>query len=1225
MKILKLRFANLNSLQGEWEIDFTRPEYVSDGLFAITGPTGSGKSTILDAICLALYGQTPRLGRISRSSNEIMSRHAGDCFAEVTFSTLNGEFRCHWSQHRSRHRRGGELQAQKHEISDASSGTVIQSKVQETLLEVEARTGMDFERFTRSMLLAQGSFAAFLQADPDKRAPVLEQITGTELYTLISIRVHERRRNARELLDRLELESAGIRLLGEEEQAALEGERTAIREREGELNRVLEADRSALHWLQEIARLEEALQAIGRETEALGAEREAFRGDDERLQRARDAAMLEPLYATLSVNRNELQRLAGELDQKERLRPEAVVSLLDAETALQTEGEALAKAVEAVAAAKPVIAAVRQLDLRIGERLGEAELKQVELRGLEQEQKQLSAEQLKVAASAGMRREALQLLRARQEERRQDAALAGALPGIRQALDALRPASEREQGCRERHAATQQALEAAQETLRAVETEAAAAGEAFGEARQQLDQLRSVFTLELGTATLKTLRQELDRLKERKPLLEEIVDLYISGKKLALTIDETGAALQEHGRRRDEVVLRLGHAREILEHGEREAKLLEERARLAATVRSLEEERRRLADGVPCPLCGSTSHPWADGKQPEPDADVRMVAEARGAVQQAAAILRDIEILHVGLLRDIAQLQERIRELSVQREASGRQCLALLARAEVETSARQAEPVVIAKLAETTHALQTLAERIEKLESLEVRIRHEESGLMQRQESLHDIRRRVEQAGERVRLKQLDQTHLERVRETASSEREQRERSLRELLAPYALSTDEALDPELVTASLEGRSRNWLDGEARSISLEEELRESEAMMLTIDARLKVLGGDLEMKRSLAEAMMAGITVEKQERAKLFEEKEPDAEERRLEAQLEAARQRQTAAGVRCNASQQALAVLDTAIADLHRSVASRRTESGLHEQAMHEALAGKGFADEAAFLDARLDEASRAVIEAQAEALRQRTADVQLRRDDRQTRLRAELERRLTVESAEELELSVGERQGELRDLQGRVGAITNRLQEHEVAAQAHRAKQQVIDAQKNECRRWDMLHDLIGSADGKKFRNFAQGITFEIMIAHANRQLMRMTDRYLLLHDPAGPLELSVIDQWQAGEVRSTRNLSGGESFIVSLALALGLSQMSSRNVRVDSLFLDEGFGTLDEDVLETALKTLSSLQQSGKLIGIISHVPALRDRIATHIRVTPLTGGRSAIEGPGTRAVFS
>ena len=138
-------------------------------------------------------------------------------------------------------------------------------------------------------------------------------------------------------------------------------------------------------------------------------------------------------------------------------------------------------------------------------------------------------------------------------------------------------------------------------------------------------------------------------------------------------------------------------------------------------------------------------------------------------------------------------------------------------------------------------------------------------------------------------------------------------------------------------------------------------------------------------------------------------------------------------------------------------------------------------------------------------------------------------------------------------------------------------------------------------------------------MIGHANRQLQKMTDRYLLVRDPLQPLELNVVDNYQAGEQRSTRNLSGGESFIVSLALALGLSQMSSRNVRVDSLFLDEGFGTLDEEALDTALDTLSGLQQDGKLIGIISHVQALKERISTRIVVEPQTGGRSRISGPG------
>ncbi len=129
--------------------------------------------------------------------------------------------------------------------------------------------------------------------------------------------------------------------------------------------------------------------------------------------------------------------------------------------------------------------------------------------------------------------------------------------------------------------------------------------------------------------------------------------------------------------------------------------------------------------------------------------------------------------------------------------------------------------------------------------------------------------------------------------------------------------------------------------------------------------------------------------------------------------------------------------------------------------------------------------------------------------------------------------------------------------------------------------------------------------------MSHANRQLQKMTDRYLLIRDDEIPLELNVIDNYQAGEIRSTRNLSGGESFIVSLTLALGLSKMASRKVRVDSLFLDEGFGTLDEDSLEMALETLSSLHQNGRLIGVISHVPALKECISTQFEASPTSGG--------------
>ncbi|MCK4503819.1 MAG: AAA family ATPase, partial [Desulfuromonadales bacterium] len=219
MKICELKFKNLNSLYGEWCIDFTDPEYVSNGIFALTGPTGAGKSTILDAICLALYGATPRLGKITKSSNEIMSRQTGECYAEVTFESQEGRFRCHFGQHRSRKKANGELQAPHHEIAEGiEHGKVIEHQLRRVATVVEEKTGMDFERFTRSILLAQGGFDTFLKADVEQKSKILEQITGTEIYTEISRRVHERQRDEREKLNVLQATVSGINILDQQQE-----------------------------------------------------------------------------------------------------------------------------------------------------------------------------------------------------------------------------------------------------------------------------------------------------------------------------------------------------------------------------------------------------------------------------------------------------------------------------------------------------------------------------------------------------------------------------------------------------------------------------------------------------------------------------------------------------------------------------------------------------------------------------------------------------------------------------------------------------------------------------------------------------------------------------------------------------------------------------------------------------------------------------------------------
>jgi len=227
--------------------------------------------------------------------------------------------------------------------------------------------------------------------------------------------------------------------------------------------------------------------------------------------------------------------------------------------------------------------------------------------------------------------------------------------------------------------------------------------------------------------------------------------------------------------------------------------------------------------------------------------------------------------------------------------------------------------------------------------------------------------------------------------------------------------------------------------------------------------------------------------------------------------------------------------------------------------------------------------------------------------------------KKLSAESMDVLFTKREEEKKSLDELLKEIGALTQKLASNQQSKVRGAAIAVRIKKQSEIFDRWAALNSLIGSADGKKYRNFAQGLTLEIMVSFANQQLAKLSDRYLLARDKVEPLELNVIDNYQAGEIRSTKNLSGGESFIVSLALALGLSRMSSRNVRVDSLFLDEGFGTLDEDTLETALSTLAGLKQDGKMIGVISHVGAMKERINTRITVQPIREGRSQLSGPG------
>ena len=1130
MRIEHIRLHNLNSLVGTWEIDLTAPAYCDDNLYAITGPTGAGKTTILDAICLALYGRTPRLARINKSTNDIMSRHTGTCFAEATIAVHNRRYRCHWSQHRARRRADGELQNPKHEIADATSGQLLASSLKTTAATIEQLTGMDYSRFTRAMLLAQGEFAAYLQATPDERAPLLEQITGTAIYSQLSIRAHENYKAARDTLNTLQAETAGITLLTADETAALEAERDTARHEAATLATTQQQTAAALAWLADIARLRAEHSALRDQAAQLAAEAAAFAPERARLERANRAATLDAAYTHLNTLRQQQHDDEHNLATLIAALPGQQNALAAADTALASAQAALAAARQQHDANQPHWQNMRAYDQRLAD----------QQHTLREHEQRVATTQAALTNAAARHRTLQQQY---DDETRQltaitawldihaaDAALARDLDTITLRVQDL--AAQQKQND-ETVAHTRATLTRHQENERALTAAEAAC------------QKTAAHAASLAAAHDRTSKH--------------------------LTQHLAGRSLRDYRADKDRLAAQLAAAQNIAD---------------------LATRRAQLHDGEPCPLCGATEHPYTHGQTPQPDS-LRAQYDALNRYITEAETCETEEQNAASAARTAAQnatAAAHNRDLAAQNHANSRAN---------HDAARQQQKQSDDALAAVRA---TLARQLAPYTPTTATTPHDPAAILNTlRQRLHDWQTHTKKHTD------LQQQHAATSADLSGS---------RATLAACQSAHAQAVAQHNTALATWQHTQNERRAHYGTRDPDAEARA---------AQHTITRSEHDAQRAQTARQQAHDTLRDSE-TRLHDLRQRLAQNRAAISKAAAQFQKDSeAAGI----------IADTSAQNAGWALAQQTeaTPSDARTEKPPLPLAGEGGGEgisrsetqpspaETAYLAARLPAAARAQLAARAADLDRRQQDNHSRLHDRAARLDATLAQALTDED----ETTLRERQETARAQQQAhdqtIATINYRLAENHKAHAALRDKQAAITAQQAETRRWQALHDLIGSADGKKYRNFAQGLTFASVIAHANRQLARMNDRYLLTHDPARPLELDIIDNYQGGETRTTKNLSGGETFLVSLALALGLSHMAGENIRIDTLFLDEGFGTLDEETLESALDTLSALRADGKHIGVISHIAALTERIPTQIRITPEQGGRSRIDGPGCR----
>lgn len=1112
MKFQKLTIHNIASIE-DAVIDFEAEPLASSEVFLITGKTGAGKSTILDAICLALYADTPRLydtkmqGATLDADREVkiddprqlMRRNTTEAQVSLTFLGSNGiPYEATWAVARARKKLSGSVKTKSWTLTNLDMGLTLTKDV-EIRQEIRAAVGLDFNQFCRTTLLAQGEFTRFLNSKDDEKAEILEKITGVDIYSKIGAKVYELTNQKRQEWEEVQRVVDQMHTLTDEEVAERHRRLADLDARQQELKTVREKVCAKRDWLTTDKALAEE---VSRSVESLRTVTVVVEGDDFKSREMLVRQWRETVDARL---------WQGEMGQALRMQQEQqkVLEALGAEFALLLGGQ-LADEQDML----QIASEIHRLDSL------------------------LAAEQVKVPVYE------------------QAQAIVGLLAIISRGREAMAR-------CMEETLKEQQALKANWIP-------------AWKRARQEAEAAREAFTQQ--EALVKRLEEEVNALGLRRIRAEREAAIALlanikSAKERLLSLDKA--------RQRQEAQhIELDKRHAALEEKKGQWVALEaplHEAELTVTIRKEDLERQKdsidkfaramrlkLRVGDACPVCRQK----VATELPHEEELSTLVSGLQAAYDEAEKAYRQ-------LLDDRRKLEA---ELAAESSAYERDLKAYhedLSVAHEEAAAREA---CRACGEEQLSALDALA------------------AATSRQQAKLDAT---------IRLGEAKELELQRFRQQLEGARRQ---------------------AEAWAAKVQQAERTVADSKARIAAAEQVAAAKRVDVTTAEQQVQqwVVAGPWEQDWHLSPTAF-GLALTQAANAYNARSRQ----KQQLAQQLEAARlnSRHVASIVQSMQTSMpawgsiapATPVRVERLLDKANSIHSRLTTALTQQLSAHQR-----YDTHKALLDAFLAANSSLTPERLLQLQAYPSADIVRQEEALHRTCEAVVARRSLLESArkrqadhqqhrpqlaeeetlEALQLRLADCEKQLSELAEQKGAINQELKSDADNKRKLGSLIQEADAKKALYQQWTRLNQLIGNSTGSQFRKIAQSYVLTSLIHSANSYMKSLTDRYTLKVSP-GTFVISLEDAYQGFVSRAASTISGGESFLVSLSLALALSDIGQQ-WQVDTLFIDEGFGTLSGEPLQKAIETLRSLHsKSGRHVGIISHVEELQERIPVQIQV--------------------